>query len=49
MIILRIFRYSIKKDNYYINVYNYNDFLYNILENDLVPPHRVMNEEEKVN
>lgn len=37
-----------KKDKYYINVYNYNDFLYNILENDLVPPHRVMSKEEKV-
>ena len=36
-----------KKDNYYINVYNYNDFVYNILENDLVPPHRVISDEEK--
>ena len=38
-----------KKDNYYINVYNYTDYLFNILENDLVPPHRVMSEEEKKN
>ena len=37
-----------KKDKYFINVYNYNDFLYNILENDLVPPHRVMSQEEKI-
>tara|TARA_B100001063_G_scaffold6994_1_gene5288 strand:+ start:316 stop:951 length:636 start_codon:yes stop_codon:yes gene_type:complete len=36
-----------KKDNYYINVYNYNDFLYDILDNELVPPHRVMSGEEK--
>lgn len=38
-----------KKDNYYVNIYNYNDFVYNILENELVPPHRVISEEEKGN
>jgi len=36
-----------KKDEYYINVYNYNDFIYDILENQLVPPHRVISTEEK--
>tara|TARA_Y100000591_G_C21848506_1_gene710145 strand:- start:2541 stop:3176 length:636 start_codon:yes stop_codon:yes gene_type:complete len=36
-----------KKDKYYINVYNYNDFLYDILDNNLVPPHRVISDEEK--
>jgi len=35
-------------DKRFINVYNLNDYLCNILENDLVPPHRVMNEEEKL-
>jgi len=35
-------------DNRFINVYNLNDYLCNILENDLVPPHRVMDEEEKL-
>ena len=38
-----------KKDKYFVNVYNFNDFVYNILDNDLVPPHRVMTEEEKIN
>jgi DNA-directed RNA polymerase subunit H (RpoH/RPB5) len=37
-----------KKDKYYINVYNLNDFMSNILENDLVPPHRILSDEEKV-
>ena len=37
-----------KKDNYYVNIYNYNDFVYNILENELVPPHRVLSQEEKI-
>jgi len=36
-----------KKDKYYINVYNYNDFIYDILDNELVPPHRVISNEEK--
>ena len=31
----------------FINVCNLNDYLFNILKTDLVPPHRVMLEEEK--
>jgi len=37
-----------KKKHYYVNIYNFNDYLYNILDNNLVPPHRVLSEEEKV-
>ena len=36
-----------KKDGYFINIYNYNDFLCNILDNHLVPPHRILSKEEK--
>lgn len=36
-----------KKDGYFINIYNYNDFLFNILNNELVPPHRILSNEEK--
>ena len=34
-------------DKRFINVYNLNDYLCNILENKLVPEHRVMSEDEK--
>ena len=36
-----------KKKKYYINIYNLNNYLYNILDNNLVPPHRVLSNEEK--
>lgn len=34
-------------DKRFINIYNLNDYLCNILENKLVPEHRVMSEDEK--
>ena len=36
-----------KQQGYFVNIYNFNDFLYNILDNALVPPHRVLSLEEK--
>lgn len=36
-----------KKNNIYFNMFNYNDYLFNILEHDKVPPHRVLTEQEK--
>tara|TARA_B100000795_G_C22744404_1_gene416711 strand:+ start:394 stop:1029 length:636 start_codon:yes stop_codon:yes gene_type:complete len=36
-----------KKEKYFINMYNLNDFMSNILDNDLVPPHRILSDEEK--
>ena len=36
-----------KKDNYYINVYNYTDYLFNILDSELQPKFKVLNESEK--
>ena len=35
-------------DKRFINIYNLNDYLFNILTNALVPKHRVMSEEEKM-
>jgi DNA-directed RNA polymerase subunit H (RpoH/RPB5) len=35
------------KDKKFINIFNLNDYLFNILENDLVPPHIILNENEK--
>jgi DNA-directed RNA polymerase subunit H (RpoH/RPB5) len=34
-------------DGRFVNIYNINNYLFNILDNDLVPEHRVMTEEEK--
>ena len=34
-------------DKRFINIYNLNDYLFNILENNLVPKHRVMSDAEK--
>ena len=36
-----------KKKGYYINIYNLNNYLYNILNNNLVPTHRVLDDDEK--
>ena len=35
------------KDKIYFNIYNYNNYLFNILEHERVPPHRVLTEKEK--
>ena len=34
-------------DAKYINVYNIHDYLFNILDHDMVPTHRILNTEEK--
>ena len=36
-----------KNDNYYVNIYNMNDYLYNILDHVLVPPHTIISDDEK--
>ena len=36
------------KDKIYFNLYNYNNYLFNILEHDHVPPHRVLTNKEKL-
>ena len=35
------------KDNIYFSVFNLHNYLYNILEHELVPPHRILSEKEK--
>ena len=45
--LLNILDKTYKKQNLYINIYNLHSYLYNILDNVLVPPHRVISEEEK--
>lgn len=45
--LLNVLDKTYKKQNLYINIYNLHTYLYNILDNVLVPPHRVINEEEK--
>ena len=34
-------------DKVYFGIYNLHNYLYNILEHNLVPPHRILSEEEK--
>ena len=36
-----------KNDEYYVNIYNIHDYLYNILDHVLVPQHRIIDETEK--
>ena len=36
-----------KNDEYYVNIYNIHDYLYNILDHVLVPQHRIIDENEK--
>mgnify|MGYP001419433703 CR=1 FL=1 len=35
------------QNKYYVNVYNFHNYLYNILNNKLVPPHKILTKEEK--
>jgi len=34
-------------DKKFVNIYDLNDYLFNILEHELVPPHRILGKEEK--
>ena len=38
---------TFKKEQLYVNIFNLNNFQYNILDNNLVPPHRVLSQDEK--
>jgi DNA-directed RNA polymerase subunit H (RpoH/RPB5) len=35
------------KNNYYVNIYNFHNYLFNILKNNLVPHHEIINEDRK--
>lgn len=36
-----------EQNQYYVNIYNFHNFRSNILDNDLVPYHRILSDEEK--
>jgi len=42
-----LLRMEFTQNKYYVNVYNYHNYLYNILNNDLVPDHIIINDEKK--
>lgn len=37
-----------KHSKYFINIYNLHDYLFNILDNNLVPTHEILSDEEKI-
>lgn len=37
-----------KNDQYFVNIYNIHNYLYNILDHSLVPEHRIISETEKI-
>ena len=45
--LINVLDMSYKTDKYYVNIYNIHDYLYNILDDVLVPPHRIIDDEEK--
>ena len=38
-----------EQNQYYVNIYNFHNFRSNILDNNLVPDHRILSDEEKEN
>tara|TARA_B100000927_G_scaffold249560_1_gene213648 strand:+ start:1114 stop:1749 length:636 start_codon:yes stop_codon:yes gene_type:complete len=45
--LINVLDMSYKTERYYVNIYNIHDYLYNILDHVLVPPHRIIDNEEK--
>ena len=45
--LINVLDMAYKNDEYYVNIYNIHDYLFNILDHVLVPSHRVIDEEEK--
>ena len=45
--LINVLDMTYKTDKYYVNIYNIHDYLYNILDHVLVPPHRIIDNEEK--
>ena len=45
--LINVLDMSYKTEKYYVNIYNIHDYLYNILDHVLVPPHRIIDNEEK--
>jgi len=42
-----LLRMEFTQNKYYVNVYNYHNYLYNVLNNDLVPEHIIISDERK--
>lgn len=47
--LINVLDMTYKNEQYYVNIYNIHDYLFNILDHDLVPPHRVIDDDEKKN
>ena len=45
--LINVLEMSYKTDKYFVIIYNIHDYLYNILDHVLVPPHRIIDNEEK--
>lgn len=45
--LINVLDMAYKNDEYYVNIYNIHDYLYNILDHFLVPQHRIIDETEK--
>lgn len=45
--LINVLDMAYKNDEYYVNIYNIHDYLYNILDHVLVPQHRIIDENEK--
>ena len=46
-VLKNILKMEFINNEFYVNIYNLHDFQFNILENDLVPNHRILSNEEK--
>ncbi len=47
--LINVLDMAYKNDKYYVNIYNIHDYLFNILDHVLVPPHRIIDDDEKKN
>ena len=45
--LINVLDMAYKNDEYYVNIYNIHDYLYNILDHVLVPQHRIIDETRK--
>ena len=43
----KLLELEFEQNKYYVNIYNIHNYLFNVLENNLVPSHEILSEEEK--
>lgn len=46
-VLKNLLRLEYEQNKYYINIYNLHDYLFNILDNNLVPKHEIISDDEK--